>query len=118
MFHFLGKKKKNKKNYNFDENCTFYPISYAFAVPIHPKLNIEKIYIVRSFNHTFDQLNDVSYLPDGMLPYFDPIAACQLRDCALAVYKKKDIFSLNEMFSCEIKFVVDLLKKWLGNSRS
>ena len=55
------------------KNCTLYPISYAFAVPIHPKLNIEKIYIVRSFNHTFDQLNDVSYLPDEMLPYFDTL---------------------------------------------
>ena len=48
-----------------------------------------------------------------MLPYFDLITVQQLRDCAQAVYEKREKFSLSEMFSCELKFVIDLLKKWL-----
>ena len=80
----------------------------------HPKLSIEKIFVVRSFNHTLEQLNDVGYLSNEMLAYFDPITARQLRDCALVVHQKNEKFSLSEMFFCELKFVIDLLKKWLG----
>ena len=49
-----------KKVYNFDEDATLYPVSYAFVITFHPSLNIEKISVVRSFNPTFEQLNDVS----------------------------------------------------------
>ena len=73
----------------FDDDCTLYPASYAFVVTFHPKLDIEKTFVVRNFNHTLEQLNDISYLANKMLPYFDPITAWQLRDCALAVYNKK-----------------------------
>ena len=46
-----------------------------------------------------------------MLPYFDPIIARQLKDCALAVHaKKKERFSQNEIFSSELNFVIDILK--------
>ena len=78
---------------NMIYNCTLYPVSYAFVVTFHPKLDIEKTFVVRNFNHTLEQLNDISYLANKMLPYFDPITAWQLRDCALAV----------------IDFVIDLL---------
>ena len=50
-----------KKVCNFDEDATLYPVSYAFVITFHPSLNIEKISVVRSFNPTFEQLNDVSY---------------------------------------------------------
>ena len=103
-----------KKVYNFDEDRTLYPVSYAFVVAFHRCLNIEKIFVVKSFNHIFEQLNDVGYLSDEMLPYFDSITARQLRDCAQAVYAKKERHSLSEMFSCELKFVINLLIKWLA----
>ena len=91
-----------------------YLVSYAFVIAFHPSLNIEKISAVRSFNHTFEQLNDVSYLKDEVLPFVDPITTRQLRDCAAAVFTKKQKYYLSGMFSCEIKFVIDLLKKWLA----
>ena len=56
----------------------------------------------------------MSYLSDEMLPYIDPITTRQLRDCAAAVFNKKEKYSLIEMFSCELKFVIDLLKMWLA----
>ena len=105
----------HKKIYNFDKDCTLYPVSYALVVAFHPELDAEKFFVVRSFNHTFEQLNDFGYLANEMLPYFSPKTACQLRDCALAIYNKKEKFLLPEMFSCELKFVTDLLKKWLAD---
>ena len=83
-------------------------------VAFYLSLNLERIFVVRSFNHIFDQLNEVGYLLDEMLPYFDPITVQQLRNCAKAAHEKKEKFCLNEMFSCELKFVTDLLKKWLA----
>ena len=81
-----------KKIYNFDEDSTLYPVSYAFVATFHPNLNIEKIFVVRIFNNTFEQLNDVGYLSNEMLPYLDPITARQLKDCALAVHAKNERF--------------------------
>ena len=101
-----------KKIYNSDDDGTLYPVSNAFVVPLYQNLNNEKISFVRSFNHTFERLNDVRYLSNKILLYFDPITARQLKDCALAVQKGR--FSLSKVFSCEIKFVIDILKKWLA----
>ena len=36
--------------------------------------------------------------------------AIQLKDCAIAVFSKKERFSLSEVFSCELKLVIHLLK--------
>ena len=35
-----------KKVYNFDEDATWYPVSYAFVIAFHPSLNIEKESVV------------------------------------------------------------------------
>lgn len=48
-----------------------------------------------------------------MLEFFDPVAAKQLRDWAKAVFDKKEILSLIEMFSCELKSTIDICKKWI-----
>ena len=101
----------DKKIYNFDEDATLYPVFYAFLIAFHPLLNIEKMLLVRSFNHTFEQLNVVSYLKDEIVPFVDPIMTRRFRDCAAAVLIKKQKYSLSQMFSCELKFVIDLLKK-------
>ena len=85
-----------------------YPIYYAFVVIFNPCLNLDRIFVVRSFNHTFEQLNDDSYLSNEMLKFFDPVTAKQRRDCA----KARKIFT-NEMFSCELKFTIDICKKWI-----
>lgn len=100
-----------KNVYNFDEDATLYPVSYAFVVVSHPSLKIEKILIFRSCNHTFEQLNGASYLKDEILPFIDPIMRWQLRDCISNIFKRKEKYFLIEMFSCELKFVIDLLKK-------
>ena len=49
-----------------------------------------------------------------MLQFFYPITAKQLRDCAKNVFKKREKSSVSEMFSCELKFVMDICKKWFA----
>ena len=71
-----------------------YPTSYAFVVTFHPILMLDKIFLVGSFNHTSEQLNDISYLPNEMLNVFDPVTGKQLRDCEKAVFDNKiEIFA-------------------------
>ena len=48
------------------------PLSYPFVAAFHLSLNIDKIFVLRSFNHAFEQLNDVGYLSNEMLLYCDP----------------------------------------------
>ena len=79
-----------KKVYNFDEDATLYPVYYAFLIAFHPSLNIENISVVRSFNHTFEQLNDVSYLK------YEILAIERLYCCF--VDKKAKIFSEQNVF--------------------
>ena len=49
-----------------------------------------------------------------MLPFIDPITKRQLKDCAAAVFTKTQKYSLGKMVFSELKFVIDLLKKWLA----
>ena len=65
--HFDFETASGKNVYHFDEDATLYPVSYAFVVAFHPCLNIDKIFVVRRFNHTFEQLNGVGYLSSKML---------------------------------------------------
>ena len=99
-----------KQSYNFEEDSILYPVSYEFVVAFHLELNIEIIFVVRSFNHTFEQLNDVGFLSDEILPYSDPITARQLRDYIAAVHAKKERFSISEILSRELKFGINILK--------
>ena len=80
-----------------------------FCTPLW--LNLDRTFVVRSFNHTFEQLNDVSYLSDEIIPYFDPITVRQLRDSSQAVFEKREKFSISQMFYRKLKFVIDLLIK-------
>ena len=102
-----------KRIYNFHEDATLYLVWYAFVVAFHLSLNTDRTSVMRSFNYTLDQLNNVGHLLNEMLSYFDSVTAGQLRDCVKAVFEKRHKFSLSEMFSCELKFVIDLLKRWL-----
>ena len=90
-----------------------YVISYCLIFAFHPKLDIDRIVIYRSFQQTQDQLFDLSHLKPKMLQFLDNVALNQLKDAGLKVYLKKSCFALSEMCSVELKFTIDLLVKWL-----
>ena len=51
-----------------------YQVSYGLIFAFKPKLDIDRIVILRSFQHTSDQLNDISYLKCEMIDELDPVA--------------------------------------------
>ena len=53
----------------------FYSLIFAF----HLKLQLDGKVIIRSFNHSLEKVNDVSYLTDEMLRNLDPIIVRQLK---------------------------------------
>ena len=53
----------------------FYSLIFAF----HLKLQLDGKVIIRSFNHSLEKVNDVSYLTDEMLQNLDPIISRQLK---------------------------------------
>ena len=53
----------------------FYSLIFAF----HLKLQLDGKVIIRSFNHSLEKVNDVSYLTDEMLQNLDSIIARQLK---------------------------------------
>ena len=93
-----------------------YPVSSAFVIAFHPKLNLDRIYVVRSFNHILEILNDVGHFTYKMIKLFHLVTTKQLRDCADNVFKRKEKYFLIEMFSCELNFTFDICKKWFDEN--
>ena len=56
-------------------------------------------------------LKDVSHFSNEMIKHFDPVTAKQLRGCAENVFKKKEKYSLIEMFLCVLNFTLDICKE-------
>ena len=49
------------------ENNSMFAVSYALAFAWHPKLNLKRQIVVRGYNHSLDELADVSYLTQEQL---------------------------------------------------
>ena len=90
-------------------------ISYVIILAFHPKLQLPRIIIERSFGHSLEKLCQIDYLTSEQLNYKDLITLKQLRDCALAVHKKTNKLAISEMFCTEIKFATNCLLKWYQN---
>ena len=87
-------------------------ISYVIILAFHPKLNLPRIIIERSFGHSFERLSQIDYLTSEQLTYKDSITLKQLRDCGVAVHKKNNPLAVSEMFSVEIKFATNCVLAW------
>ena len=87
-------------------------VSYVIILAFHPKLQLPRIIIERSFGHSLEKLSQIDYLTSEQLKYGDIDTIRQLRDCALAVYKKSKALAISEMFFTEIKFATDCVLKW------
>ena len=90
-----------------------YPVSYCFIIAFNPAFYLNKITVLRSFTNTIEELAGVSYFTDDMLRHRDPITTLQLLGYLQNVASKKSEYSLIEMFCCELKFAVDICKKWV-----
>ena len=87
-------------------------VSYVIILAFHPKLQLPRIVIERSFGHSLEKLCQIDYLTSEQLKYGDVITIKQLRDCALAAYEKTNKLAISEMFCTEIKFATDCVLRW------
>ena len=98
----------------FPENNKMFAVSYSIVFAWHPKLNLPRQCVVRGFNHSIDQLADISHLTDEQLALRKQTTAEQLRDAVIAVHEKKSKNAIAELFNIELKFTCDLLTKWFN----
>ena len=94
------------------ENDKMFAISYALVFAWHPKLNLPRQCVVRGFNHSLNQLADMSYVTQEQLALRKQTTAEQLRDAVIAVHERKSKNAIAELFNIELKFACDLLNKW------
>ena len=76
---------------------------------LHPKLKLDRQMIVRGYNHSLEELADVSYLTTEQLAMRNLKTSEQLKDCVMKVYSRKHKNAIAEMFNIELKFVCDIL---------
>ena len=80
----------------------------------HPKLCLPRQMVVRGFNHTLDELSNMSYLTSEQLAMRNQRTTHQLQDAVLNVHSKKKKNAIVEMFNIELKFVSDILMLWFN----
>ena len=92
------------------------------VVAFHPKINLPRIVIYRSFDQTENELQSLSHFQ--ILDYdffnieknnFNRILLKQLQDAAYSIFNKEKNTSQAEMFHIELKFTVDGIKNKFGN---
>ena len=96
-----------------------FAVSYSLIFAWHPELCLPRQMVVRGYNHSLEQLSDMSYLTSEQLAMRNQITASQLQDCILNVDSKKGNsrnvqFAIAEMFNTELKFACDVLMCWFN----
>ena len=92
-------------NYFDLEQTKMFVLSYALIVCFHPKLNIQKIIVGRSYAHSLNELTSISYFMADQLNFADAKLVSQLRDSALEVNARQCKNALAQMFAIETAFV-------------
>ena len=93
------------------ENRRMFAVSYALVFAWNPKLKLDRQIVVRGFNHSLDELGDMSYLSSEQLVLRNQKTAEQLNDAVVNVYCKKKKNAIVEMFNIELKFACEILNK-------
>lgn len=83
------------------EDSGMYPVLFCLIFAFHPKLNLGRIVILRSFSHTLEQLNYVSYLNIAMLENINTITSWQLQ-----VWNFRNVFCRVKIFIWSFKEMV------------
>ena len=84
-------------------------VSYCQIYTFHPSLNLDKIFIFRSFQQSPEEIYDLNHFRQKHISYFDKVTFNQLKGAATAVLAREKSFPLPELFSVELKFTIDTL---------
>ena len=89
-------------------------VSHVMIVAFHPKLDLDRIIIQRSFAHSIEQLTTLDYFTREQLSFVDSSLIKMLKDMAFEVTKRLCKNSVGKMFSIESALVKKTLLKWFN----
>ena len=96
------------------ENKAMFAVSYSLIFAWHPKLSLPRQTVVRGYNHSLDELSDMTYLTSEQLAMRNQTTIHQLRDAIEDVHLKKRKYAIVEMFNIELKLACDILMCWFN----
>ena len=96
------------------ENKAMNAVSYSLIFAWHPKLCLPRQMVVRGYNHTLDELSNMSYLTSEQLAMRNQTTTRQLQDAVVNVHSKRKKNAIAEMFNIELKFACDILMCWFN----
>ena len=91
------------------ENKAMTAVLYSLIFAWHPKLSLPRQMVFRGYNHSLDELSDMTYLTSGQLAMRNQTTTRQLQDAILNVHSKRKKNATAEMFNIELKFACDIL---------
>ena len=94
------------------ENKSMHAVSYSLIFAWHPEFCLPRQMVVRGYNHSLEELSDVSYLTSEQLAMRNQTTTRQLQDSVLSVHSKRKKNAIAEMFNIELKFACDILMCW------
>ena len=97
------------------ENKAMFAVSYSLIFAWHPKLSLPRQTVVRGYNHSLDELSDMSYLTSEQLAMRNQTTIHQLRDVIIDLHLRKRKNAIVEMFNIELKFACDILMCCFNN---
>ena len=83
-------------------------------VAFHPKLDLDRIIIQRSFVRSIEQLATLDYFTREQISYVETDLTKMLKNMAFEVSKRKCKNSIGKMFSIESAVVKRTLLKWFN----
>ena len=101
-------------NFLDPEQQKMFVVWYVMIVAFHPKLNLDRIIIQRSFAHSLEQLTTLDYFTREQILYIDSSIIKMLKDMAFEVAKRKCKNSNGKMFSIENVLVKKTFFKWFN----
>ena len=101
-------------NFADPEQKKMFVVSYVMIVAFHPKLDLDRIIIQRSFAHSIEQFTALDYFTREQLFFVDSSLIKMLKDIAFEVVKRKCKNSVGKMFSIESALVKKTLSKWFN----
>ena len=90
-----------------------FAVSYSLIFAWHPKFSLPRQMVVRGYNHSLDELSNMTYLTSEQFAMRNQTTTRQLQDAILNVHSKKKN-AIAEMFSIELKFACDILMCWFN----
>ena len=102
------------KNFLTPEQNKMFVISYTLIFAFHPKLNLNRVIVQRSFGHSLLKLATVDYLTKDQLKFVDKDLINQLTNCAINVSERQCKNAVGQIFAVKLKFGSNCFLKWLN----